>query len=673
MPRLHRVVYVGQLVHVISRFVHRDFRITNAEVRREHLRRLGAQIGRFVWAPSAFVLLSACSDPACPEGRVETEDRACVCAEGTQDDGSGRCVRPSDVGNAPARVVARYPWNGFQTGSVHAPDSAAEFHPLRPKFMWEPVSEASHYELQLDDECGLATFRDCAFPSPEIDRRIDVGATSENDPVSFTLDESLEVSLNAPVGRRYFWRVRACNEDTCSGWTETRYLDVGRLGGDYNCDGYSDVLVGAPNAESEQMDGMNDKEGKVFVFFGGAAGVAASAPAGYENPLNQGSGFFGDEVSSVGDVNGDGCSDAVIGVSRQDLTVSNQGEVYLFLGSPSGLPDDASLNIQNPLEQSGAFGHAITSVGDLNGDGYGDFAVGANKQSNGADSEGAVYVFYGSEEGPANTPSVSLDSPGNLEEAEFGTSISTIGDINGDGYSDVVVGARGQNKEVEQAGAAFVYLGNAEGIGGTPAFELETDIQESAFFGDSATGGGDMNADGYADYAVGAFGYPVDGQVQAGAVEVYFGAADPTQPTRITLTLPNPTSIERFGQSISARGDLNGDGIFDLVASAPRRGIKADLTGEVYVFLGQKGEFPTTPNFTYPPSDDTDFSRGRSVSNAGDVNGDGYSDLVLSRPAFANTGRIDIYFGPLETNANTDQEIVNPNGVDDDQFGSSVY
>ncbi len=627
-------------------------------------------------AAMAFISLHGCGDPSCPAGRVENEARACVCAEGSTEDGSGVCVQvthgAADPSTPPANVSARYPWNGRTTGSVHAGGAADANNPLRPKFIWNSVMDATHYEFQLDDECPLETFGECAFPSPELNARIESTPPIEN-VVVFRPSENLPVSTEAPVGRRYYWRVRACKDDLCSEWTTVRYLDVGRLPSDYNCDGYSDLVAGAPTAQSEQTGGGNEREGKAFVFLGSSAGVADSPHQSYENPLNQAFGSFGSVVSSAGDVNADGCSDLLITAPGQDLAVSNMGETLIFLGSPEGLPSSADLRIENPLERSGAFGLAAAGAGDVNGDGYADIVVGARQQENGADGEGGVYLYFGSERGLVGSPSVSLDSPGNQASAEFGSSVAGIGDINGDGYADILAGARKHERGGIRSGSAFVFLGTPGDFPSAPSFTLEPEAPGDSFFGDSASGGGDLNADGYADYVVGAFGYTVNDSAQAGAVVVYFGSSDPTTRESVTLTLPSSVATQRFGQSVSAINDLNGDSIADLVVTAPDRAIAMGDSGQTYVYLGATGEFPQRPVFTYPAPAEIGLRKGRAVSSAGDLDGDGFYDLVSTRPMDDGGGRISIYFGPLTDQSPTDQFVANPGGGERDTFGTSAH
>ncbi len=625
---------------------------------------------------SLAAVVFGCGGADCPDGRMETFDNACVCPDGTDETNDGACVATSDspamAGDASLDdlssndstsapiddVSARFPWNGFTTGSARAGNTDAASSPLRPTFIWNTVEGASHYQLQIDDDCSPEGFRACDFPSPERDTRINAGrATVAENGFAFRLREDLPVSFVAPVGRRYYWRVRACLRRRCSSWTEIRYLDVGRLHSDYDCDGYSDLAVGARDA--------------AFVYFGGSEGLGLVPLRSYEDPGDGANAQFGFPVASAGDVNGDGCSDLLIG-ARGSGGRLGRGKAYLYLGSPSGLPRSHDLEIDNPTSSIGFFGN-VAAAGDLDGDGYGEVIIGADQQNNGANDEGAAYIYWGSHTGLDLSDPVFLNNPRRQERGEFGSSVAGIGDTNGDGYADFLVGARGQHANAHQSGSAYVYFGQSRGAIGMPEFETETTAGTGAEFGWAATGGGDLNGDGYADFAVGARLFS-NSSTETGAVEVYFGTSSIEEQRRATLIFRNSTTVDEFGASLSGRGDVNGDGIDDLAIGAPGRPAPDALgSGQAYVFLGTTDLFPQAPSRGYPSLGNVASDRGHSVSVAGDVNGDGFDDLAVSSPVSSRGGHIDIYFGPIVTRTRSNQRLFNP-GVDDaDRFGKSIY
>ncbi|MBL0358637.1 MAG: FG-GAP repeat protein [Chitinophagaceae bacterium] len=161
-------------------------------------------------------------------------------------------------------------------------------------------------------------------------------------------------------------------------------------------------------------------------------------------------------------------------------------------------------------------GCAVASAGDVNGDGYSDVLVGAYLYDNGQTDEGRVFIYHGSSAGISATPAVTLES--NQANSKFGYSVATAGDVNGDGYSDIIVGAYFYDNGQTDEGAAFVYRGSATGINSTVFTTLESN-QASASFGISVACAGDVNGDGFSDVIVGANGYD-NGQINEGAAFV---------------------------------------------------------------------------------------------------------------------------------------------------------
>ena len=241
--------------------------------------------------------------------------------------------------------------------------------------------------------------------------------------------------------------------------------------GDVNGDGYADVIVGAPTARN------------AYLYLGSATGLPSLPSTSLASP-GSASGTFGVAVASVGDVNGDGYADVVIA----DPVV---GLAYVYFGSAAGLPSSPSADFQGSFV-SGSVG----SAGDINGDGYGDIVAGAHDAGN----SGSVFVYLGGPYGPPFAPSITL-GPGATGD-DLGGSVASAGDVNGDGYADVVVGADGVNGG---NGAAYLYLGSSSGLSVSPSLMLTGSAGKGAF-GESVAGAGDVNGDGYADVIVGAGG-----------------------------------------------------------------------------------------------------------------------------------------------------------------------
>jgi hypothetical protein len=218
------------------------------------------------------------------------------------------------------------------------------------------------------------------------------------------------------------------------------------------------------------------------------------------------------------------------------------------------------VTLDNPTnEAGGGFGYAVAGAGDVNGDGWADLVVGAYKQDRGTADEGNVFVYLGSASGIPTIPSITIDNPEGLGGAEFGCSVAAAGDLDADGYADVAVGARGWDRGTSDEGNAFVYRNRTGGIAATPAFVLDNpDGDASAYFGAATAGCGDVDADGYGDLAVGAY-RQTTGSSSEGNVFVYLGAAAgvPTAPS-VRLDNPDGEPSGYFGYAIASgtdRGD----------------------------------------------------------------------------------------------------------------------
>jgi hypothetical protein len=376
----------------------------------------------------------------------------------------------------------------------------------------------------------------------------------------------------------------------------------GRVGGsvagagDVNGDGYADVIIGASNYDAGEGAG----EGAAFLFLGSASGIAdgnpATAAAQFES--DQASARLGFSVSGAGDVNGDGYADVIVGAYGYDAGQgAYEGAAFVFLGSASGIADGNPATAATQFESNQAsarLGYSVSGAGDVNGDGYADVIVGAYGYDAGHGAyEGAAFVFPGSASGIADgnpaTAAALLQS--NQEYAHLGQSVSGAGDVNGDGFADVIVGASNYDAGQIREGAAFVFLGSASGIAdgspATAAAQLESD-QEFAYLGQSVSGAGDVNGDGFADVIVGAFTYDA-GEATEGAAFVFMGSASGIadgNPTTAAAQLESNEASAWLGYSVSGAGDVNADGFADVIAGAHWYEGVAGNEGAAFVFLG---------------------------------------------------------------------------------------
>jgi hypothetical protein len=207
---------------------------------------------------------------------------------------------------------------------------------------------------------------------------------------------------------------------------------------------------------------------------------------------NQDGAEFGVSVSTAGDLNSDGYDDAVVGSHRYDNGQTDEGRVFIYYGSPTGLSLTADVTLES--NQPGAwFGHSATTAGDVNGDGYDDLLVGAPQYSDDQSTGGRAYVFYGSAVGVSQAISWTVDA--NQNSAGLGGFVDAAGDVNGDGYDDILLGANTYDSGETDEGVAFVYHGSAAGLSNTPAWIGESN-QASADYGYKVSRAGDVNGDG---------------------------------------------------------------------------------------------------------------------------------------------------------------------------------
>jgi uncharacterized repeat protein (TIGR01451 family) len=320
-------------------------------------------------------------------------------------------------------------------------------------------------------------------------------------------------------GRAFLYHGSASGPATIPDWSAEGDLAdawfgsaVGRAG-DVNGDGYSDVIVGAPGYANPDLF-----EGAAFVFHGSASGLSATAAWSREGDVR--SANFGSSAAGAGDVNGDGYSDVIVAAPGYEDGQLGEGAAFVFHGSAAGLSPTADWSVESDSAYAD-LGSSVAGGGDVNGDGYSDVIVGARGYTNGELLEGAAFAFHGSASGLG--ASAAWTAEGGQAMAGLGGSVATAGDVNGDGYSDVIVGASEYDGGETGEGRACVYHGSPSGLSAVAAWTAEGN-QDDAHFGTGVAAAGDVNGDGYSDVAVGAPGYN-DGLIVVGRAYVYHGSA----------------------------------------------------------------------------------------------------------------------------------------------------
>jgi hypothetical protein len=294
-----------------------------------------------------------------------------------------------------------------------------------------------------------------------------------------------------------------------------------------NGDGFGDVVAGAPTARGNI--------GCVYVYLGSAMGLSPSASVTLVGP--DGVGGFGASIAGAGDVNGDGFSDLVVGAPGVDMNV---GRVYLFLGSATGLPTSASAALLGMGGMNAGFGE-VSSAGDVNGDGRTDIAILAPR-ANGEIGRG--YMHLGTPAGLASSPSVLTINPEGMPRPS-GYSMAGAGDVNADGYQDLVVG---DQDAAGGLGRAYVFYGGAAGLATSPSVTLTAMDGTHNYFGRAVAGAGDVNGDSVADLVVG-----------SSQVYLYLGSTTGL-PATASIALPAPDGMSSaFGSSVASAPALRWD------------------------------------------------------------------------------------------------------------------
>jgi len=393
--------------------------------------------------------------------------------------------------------------------------------------------------------------------------------------------------------------------------------------GDVNNDGYDDFITGAP--------WTSDLIGIVRVLSGRDGNTLHTF---YGNEVNDG---FGISVSGAGDINHDGYADVVVGAHMPDIGgIQGAGAATVFSGI-----DGSTLYAFTGHNLNDWFGVSVDGAGDVNNDGYDDVVISAP-------NEGAAWVYSGLD------GSVLYD----FNDGSFGANISYpvggAGDINGDGYADIIIRLTDYGNSLYEN--EVLILSGADGN------TLYTFTNNSTSFGDAVSSAGDVNGDGYTDVVVGAR-YGKHEGVYTGAAYVYSGANG-----SILYTFYGNGTFDNFGAAVSAAGDVNADGYDDLIIGAGEDDNNGTDSGSVRVMSGKDA------SLLYVFDGDSAGDYFGAVSGAGDVNNDGYADLVVGAPyadnGGENAGMVRIFSGKgLWTDTDGDGQN---NAIDSDDDNDGI-
>ena len=447
---------------------------------------------------------------------------------------------------------------------------------------------------------------------------------------------------------------------------DDRFGDAVAGGFDIDGDGYDDVVVGA-----WRDDDNGSVSGSAYVYYGSATGISSASERKLIASDGAASDFYGLSLGGGGDLDGDGYDDIAIGAYGHDATATDAGSVYVYYGTATGISVASELKLTASDGAAGdRYGAAVAVARDLDGDGTDDLLVGAYYSDGRANGSGSAYVYYGSASGVSAASEVKLTASDGATTDLFGYALATAGDLDGDGYGDLLIGAYGVDDAASGAGAAYVYYGSASGV--SAASEQKVGASDGAtndFFGVRVHGGQDLDGDGYDDVVVAA-PYEDDLGAEAGALYVFYGSVDGLDASsERKLTAREGAAGDYLGLSVAMVGDLDGDGDGELAAGGHGGDANGSNSGGVVVF-SQRASLVATDGgsgdaFGYP------------VSAGGDIDGDGFDDIVVGARfldgSASNTGAAFVYYGSaLGIDPSSEDRLEASDGAGSDYFGQSL-
>jgi hypothetical protein len=361
---------------------------------------------------------------------------------------------------------------------------------------------------------------------------------------------------------------------------------------------------------------------------------------------------YGQSVANIGDLDGDGVTDIAVGAPFDDEGGSSRGAVHIhFMNTDGSIDSTVEINDSTAngpdLTDVDKYGVSVVSIGDLNGDGVNDLAVGAERDDEGGTDRGTVHIHFMNTDGSIDSTVEINDSTSNGPELSdsdyYGQTIDNIGDLDGDGVNDLVVGAYEDDAGGDARGAVHIHFMNTDGsIDSTVEINDSTangpDLSNGDRYGKSVANIGDLNGDGVTDIAVGAY---IDGGggIGRGAVHIHFmntdGSIDSTVEINDSTTNgPDLIDWDQYGYSLTDLDDLDGDGVRDIAVGAYGDDDGGSGRGAVHIhFMNTDGSIDSTVEINDsttngPELEDTDWY-GYSVVDIEDLDGDGVRDIAV--------------------------------------------
>lgn len=381
---------------------------------------------------------------------------------------------------------------------------------------------------------------------------------------------------------------------------------------------------------------------------------------------------FGWGVAPAGDVDGDGAPDLIVGAPSNDFVDGFAGRAYLFYGPITGDLDAADADAIVSAEAFGDnLGISVSSAGDVNADGFDDVLIGARGNDTPGIQAGRVYLFLGPIHGQLDATDADAIISGAPFE-EVGRDVAPAGDLDGDGFDDILLGTAAFSEDVTE-GQAFVFYGPIAGHRTSASAEaIITGTFTSEDLGASVASAGDVNQDGLPDIILGAPHFPLKSQGPGRAYVFYGPVFGALSAASADAILFGEAINDSFGTSVAPAGDVNADGIDDVVVGAEQI-FTNNGTGKAYLFLGPlSGPIQASTADAILLGQASKDLFGTSVAG-GDVSGDGFSDVVVGAWDAGNRfGRAYVFHGPLAGMIPAASADLIVTGGNGDELGLSV-
>jgi len=477
--------------------------------------------------------------------------------------------------------------------------------------------------------------------------------------------------------------IEACDalDNNCDGDVdEDSAVDVATWYGDSDGDGFGDPAVSdidcdQPSGYVEDATDCDDADGSVYPsapetcndgVVNACDGTEEEATAACElsglSSLGDADGLLTGEasgdvagicVSSAGDVDDDGFSDILVGAYMEGTAGTGSGAAYLVRGPLTGEFSLASADAKLTGEAATDYaGISVSGAGDVDSDGFDDFVVGAFSEDTAGTAAGAVYFYSGAVTGVHSLSAADAKLTGEAAGDAAGNTVSRAGDIDNDGYADLLISAPSEDTAGTAAGAVYVVLGPVLGdasLSGADA-KLTGEDSDDSYGAILATTAGDVNSDGFSDVLVGDYSEATKGELTGAAYLVLGPITGELSLSGADAKLLGEAAGDYAGTSVSAGGDIDSDGYADILVGVPGYATSSGA-GVTHLFYG-----PITGQMSVSVADARITGQGASdractVSNAGDVNSDGYDDLLVGadgEPTVgSDAGATYLFYGPL--------------------------